>query len=147
MKCAGTPPMRRGYCKAHSTLVLALLALLPTAGCRHAPAAQSQPSAKNDRSQQPAAAPAGALAPFQVPPPSPHFAIQVAAFNRRADAEALAAQISEQYGLQTLVAPVEAGGATMYRVRLLVASKDEAESVADSFLRNEKLKVWIVPLP
>jgi hypothetical protein len=59
----------------------------------------------------------------------------------------LAAQVSEQYGLQTLVAPVEAGGETMYRVRLLVASKDEAESVADSFLRNEKLKVWIVPLP
>jgi len=147
MKSAGTPPMRRGHSKAQTTLVLALLALLSTVGCRHAPAAQSQPSAQNDRSQQPAAAPAGALAPAQVPPASPHFAVQVAAFNRRADAEALAAQVSEQYGLQTLVAPVEAGGETMYRVRLLVASKDEAESVADSFLRNEKLKVWIVPLP
>lgn len=147
MRCAGTPPMRRGHCNAQSTLVLALLALLPMAGCKHAPAAQSQPSAKNDRSQQPAAAPAGALAPVQVPPPSPHFAVQVAAFSRRADAEALAAQVSEQYGLQTWVAPVEAGGETMYRVRLLVGSKDEAESVADSFLRNEKLKVWIVTLP
>ena len=139
--------MRRGHRNAQSTLVLVLLALLPMAGCKHAPAVQLQPSAKNDSSQQPAAAPAGALASVQVPSPGLHFAVQVAAFDRRADAEALAARVSEQYGLQTLVAPVEAEGGTLYRVRLLVASKDEADSVADSFLRNEKLKVWIVALP
>jgi len=139
--------MRRGHRNAQSTLALALLAFLPMAGCKHAPAFQSQPSAKNDRSQQPAGAPAGALAAAQVPSPALHFAVQVAAFDRRADAEALAARISEQYGLQTLVAPVEAEGGTLYRVRLLVASKDEADSVAQSFLRNEKLKVWIVTLP
>ena len=139
--------MRRSHRNAQAMLVLALLALLSTAGCKHAPAAQSQPSAKNDSSQQPPAAPAAALAPLQVPSPDLHFAVQVAAFDRRADAEALAARVSEQYGLQTLVAPVEAGGATLYRVRLLVGSKDEADSVADSFLRNEKLKVWIVTLP
>ena len=147
MKCTRTPPMRRGHCNAQSTLVLALLALLPVAGCRHASANRSQTSAQSDRSQQSAAAPAGALAPVQVPSPGLHFAVQVAAFNRRADAEALAARVSEEYGLQTLVAPVEAGGETLYRVRLLVGSKNEAESVADSFLRNEKLKVWIVTLP
>jgi len=144
---AVTPLMRRGHCNARSTLVLALLALLPMAGCKHVPAAQSQPSAKNDRSQQSAAAPAGALAPVEVPSPGLHFAVQVAAFGRRADAEALAARVSEQYGLQTLVAPVETGGGTLYRVRLLVGSKEEAESVAESFLHNEKLKVWIVTLP
>ena len=147
MKCAGAQPMRRSHCNAQATLVLALLALLPTAGCKHAPAAQSQPSAKNDLPQQPPAARAAALTSLQVPPPSLHFAVQVAAFDRRADAEALAARVSEQYGLQTLVAPVEAEGGTLYRVRLLVASKDEADSVADSFLRNEKLKGWIVALP
>ena len=139
--------MRRSHCNAHSTLVMALLALLPTAGCRHASANRSETSAQNGRSQQSASAPAGALAPVQDSSRGPHFAVQVAAFNRRADAEALAAQVSEQYGLQAWVAPVEAGGQTMYRVRLLVRSKDEAQSVAESFLRNEKLKVWIVTLP
>jgi hypothetical protein len=45
-----------------------------------------------------------------------------------------------------LVAPVESNGATLYRVRLLVGSKDEADKLAETFLRTENLKVWVVPL-
>jgi ribosomal protein L16/L10AE len=52
-----------------------------------------------------------------------------------------------QYGLQALVAPVEAHGETLYRVRLLVRSKDQTDSLVTTFLRAEKLKVWIVALP
>jgi hypothetical protein len=58
----------------------------------------------------------------------------------------LAYQLSEKYGLQTLVAPVEAHGGTLYRVRLLVENKDQAESLANTFLRAENRKVWIVAL-
>lgn len=146
MERTGTLPKRRGRPYAQLALGLALSLLLPFAGCKHAPAPQSPPIAKDSPSQQPAAAPAAASASVQVLPPGPHFAVQVAAYNRRENAEALAAQLSEQFGLQALVAPVEAHGATLYRVRLLVENKDQAESVANTFLRTENKKVWIVAL-
>jgi hypothetical protein len=74
------------------------------------------------------------------------FAVQVAALNDRPSAEVLASRLSDHFGLQTLVAPVESNGATLYRVRVLVESKEEANKLADTFLRTESLKVWIVPL-
>ncbi len=148
MKRAGTPQTQPGQPYAQPALAVALLALLAVAGCKHAPAPPSRPSEKDARSQQPAAAPAPVEAP--APPQSglggPRFAVQVGAFNQRANAEALASRLSEQYGLQTLVAPVEARGKTLYRVRLLVQNKIQAKSLASAFLRSEKLKVWVVPL-
>jgi cell division septation protein DedD len=149
MGVAGTPRKGRGQPYALSALVLALLVLPPVAGCKHASAPRSRPSTKDEHSQQPATAPAPveAPAPAQLVPVGPRFAVQVAAFDRRADAEALASRLSEQYGLQTLVAPVEVCGDTLYRVRLMAQNKDEAKSLANTFLRTENLKVWIVPLP
>jgi len=133
--------------RARVAAFLLVLTLLPAAACKHAPANQSQPTAKDDHSQQPAAsAPAGTPAPVPVLPQGPRFAVQVAAFGRRASAEALASRLADQFGLQTLVAPVEAHGQNLYRVRLLVGSKDQAENVANTFLRTAKLKVWIVAL-
>ena len=148
MKGTGGLPKRRGQLYAQPALVLALLALLPVAGCKHAPATQSPPSTKDQHSQQPAAAPAPVEtpAPPQFVPEGPRFAVQVAAYDRRAGAEALAYRLAKQYGLETLVAPVEVRGETKYRVRLLVKNKDQAKSLADTLLRAEKLKVWIVPL-
>jgi cell division protein FtsN len=149
MKGTGTLLKRRGQPYAQPALVLALLVLLPVAGCKHAPVTQSPPSTKEEHSPQPAAAaaPVEAPAPVQSVPEVPRFAVQVAAFDRRADAEALAFRLSKQYGLETLVAPVEGRGETKYRVRLLVKNKDQAESLANTFLRTEKLKVWIIALP
>jgi hypothetical protein len=148
MKGTGTLPKRRGQPYVQPALVLALLVLLPVAGWKHAPPLQSRPLTQDEPSQQPAAAPAPVEAP--APPQSvaegPRFAVQVAAFDRRAGAEALAYRLSKQYGLETLVAPVEVRGETKYRVRLLVKNKDQAKSLADTFLRTEKLKVWIVAL-
>ena len=148
MKGTGGLPKRRGQPYAQPAIVLALLALLPVAGCKHAPVTQSPPSTKDQHSQQPAAAPAPVEtpAPPQFVPEGPRFAVQVAAYDRRAGAEALAYRLAKQYGLETLVAPVEVRGETKYRVRLLVKDKDQAKSLADTFLRAEKLKVWIVPL-
>jgi cell division protein FtsN len=149
MKGTRTLPKWRGQPYAQPALVLALLLLLPVAGCKHAPPLQSRPLTMDEHLQQPAAAPAPVEAPVppQSVPEGPRFAVQVAAYDRRANAEALASRLSEQYGLQTLVAPVEARGETLYRVRLLVQNKDQAESLANTFLRTEKLKVWIVALP
>jgi cell division protein FtsN len=148
MKGTGTPRKQRGQLYAQPALVVALLALLPVAGCKHASPLQSRSLTKDEHSQQPAAAPAPveAPAPAQSGLEGPRFAVQVAAFDQRADAEGLASRLSEQYGLQTLVAPVEARGKTLYRVRLLVQNKNQAKSLASAFLRTEKLKVWVVPL-
>jgi cell division septation protein DedD len=133
---------------ARATSLLLVLALLPAAACTHTPANQSRPISKDEHSQQPAASvPAGELTPVPVPSQGPRFAVQVAAFDRRPSAEALASRLSDQFGLQTLVAPVEAHGQTLYRVRILVGNRDQAENVADTFLRTQKLKVWIVALP
>jgi hypothetical protein len=144
MKGTGRLPKRRGQLYPQPALVLALLMLLPVAGCKHAPVTQSPPSTKDEHSPQSSAV--AAPAPVQSVPEGPRFAVQVAAYDRRAGAEALASRLSEQYGLQTLVAPVEVRGETKYRVRLLVKNKDQAESLANTFLRTEKLKVWIIDL-
>jgi len=147
----GTLLKPRGRPYTRTVLGLAFLLLLPLAACKHPPATQLQPVAKDEHSQQPAAAaapaaPAAASAPVQVPSPGLHFAVQVAAYDRRASAEALASQLAEKYGLQTLVAPVEAPGGTLYRVRLLVENKEQAENLANTILRAENRKVWIVAL-
>ena len=149
MKETGTLGKQRGQPLALLALVLTLLMLLPSAGCKQASAPPSRPSEKGEHSQPPATAPAPveARAPAQSVPEGPRFAVQVAAFEGRADAEALAYRLSEQYGLQTLVAPVEVCGDTLYRVRLLVRNKNEAKRLAKTFLRRDKLEVWIVRLP
>ena len=132
--------------RASLASVLAASVLLAGAACKHAPASSPRPAANDEHSQQPATAPAADSAPVPVPVEQPRFAVQVAAFNDRPSAEALASQLSDHFGLQTVVAPVESQGVTLYRVRLLVVSKDQAEKLADTFWNTEKLRVWIVPL-
>jgi len=142
------PTKRRHQRCMQGALVLAVIGLLPAPACRRAPAAQSRPIAEDQHSQPLAAAMEhdAAPTPFQVPVDGSRFAVQVAAFDDRPNAEALASRLSEQFGLQVLVAPVESNGATLYRVRLLVGNKDEADKLAETFLRTENLRVWIVPL-
>jgi cell division protein FtsN len=142
------PIQRRQQPWAKGALALAALLILPVAGCKRAPASPSRPIAKGQQSHSEAAATAheAARAPVQVPVQAPRFAVQVAAFDDRPSAEALASRLSDHFGLQTLVAPVESNGVTLYRVRLLVGSKDEADKLAETFQHTENLKVWIVPL-
>jgi len=142
------PVMRRHQPPAQGALAFAALVLLAAAGCKHTPAAPSHPIANDQQAQQLAAVTTrdAAPAPVQVPVQQPRFAVQVAAVDSRPSAEALASRLSDHFGLQTLVAPVESNGATLYRVRLLVGSKDEADKLAETFLRTENLKVWVVPL-
>ena len=142
------PVMWRRQPGPQSALALAAVVLFAAAGCKHAPAAPSHPIADDRRSQPPAAvaAPDAASVPVNVPVREPRFAVQVGALDNRPSAEAWASELSDHFGLQTVVAPVDTNGVTLYRVRLLVGSKDEAEKLADTFLNTEKLKVWIVPL-
>ena len=142
------PTRRRPEPWAQGALALAALLMLPAAGCKRAPASPSRPLAEGQPAHSEAAATArdAARDPVPVPVQGPRFAVQVAALDDRPGAEALASRLSDHFGLQTLVAPVESKGATLYRVRLLVGSKDEADKLAETFQHTENLKVWIVPL-
>ncbi len=75
------------------------------------------------------------------------FAVQLGAFLKRANAEALANRISSRYQRGALVAPWEVNGRTVYRVRILVETEAEAESLSARIGRERKLKTWIVTIP
>ncbi|MFQ5777079.1 MAG: tetratricopeptide repeat protein [Terriglobia bacterium] len=75
------------------------------------------------------------------------FAVQVAAHESRARAEALARELSTRYRYPTLVSPVEVRGKVFYRVRIAVATRGEANALAARLLRERRLKAWIVSLP
>ena len=77
----------------------------------------------------------------------PRFAVQLGAFLKRANAEALANRVSSRYQQETLVAPWEVNGRTVYRVRILVETEAEAESLSARIGREQKLKTWIVTIP
>ena len=80
-------------------------------------------------------------------PLRPRFAVQAAAFDEREPAERLAARLSDEFGCQTMVAPVELNGKTLFRVRMLVRTKQEAQNLADALTRKTNVKAWIDPLP
>lgn len=98
--------------------------------------------------RQAAAAPAArAQPPRATPPRQPRFAVQLGAFEKRADAEALANKISTRYNLSVLVAPAAVGGREVYRVRIPAASKAEAQTLGERIGSEQKLKTWVVSLP
>ncbi len=75
------------------------------------------------------------------------FAVQLGAFLKRANAEALANRISTRYQREALVTPWEVNSRTVYRVRVLVETEPEAEALSARIGREQKLKTWIVPIP
>ena len=124
-------------------LGFALLAALLEVSCGNSPPHPSPPpSAPPTAMKEPASTTAAPQ------PPTPfHFAVQGGAFAKRANAEALSLQLSGKYKRTTLVTPVEVHGRTLYRVRILVETKADAETLAASLARDDKLSGWIIPLP
>jgi cell division septation protein DedD len=113
------------------------------------PPSPSQPSATpTTATKQPESNPPNAPQPPAAQTPTHfHFALQARAFQNRANAEALSLQLSGKYHRTTLVTPVEAGGRTFYRVRILVETKADADALSASLVRDEKISPWIIPLP
>lgn len=62
-------------------------------------------------------------------PPSPRFAVQVGAFAEKANAERLRRELAGWLG-GVEISTLTAGGRSYYRVRVIAASRDEAEAVA-----------------
>lgn len=134
--------LSRAATRAGSTLA----ALLALASCQKSAPPAPKPGANSESSRAPAQRdeklPAETASPLR-----PRFAVQAAAIDERERAEKLAARLSDEFGCQTMVAPVELDGKTLYRVRMLVRTKQEAENVADALPSKAKVKAWIDPLP
>lgn len=77
---------------------------------------------------------------------TPRFAVQVGAFEHRASADALSLQLADRYKKPVLTAPTLSENRTLYRVRILVRTKAEADALALLISHNEKLETWVVPL-
>jgi cell division septation protein DedD len=130
-----------------ATLAGAILAaLLMLTSCQKSAPPAPKPVAQTESSPIPAR-PAEKLPAETASPLRPHFAVQAAAFDQREPAENLAAKLSDEFGYQTMVAPVDLNGKTLFRVRMLVRTKQEAESLADALASKAKVKAWIDPLP
>jgi len=125
------------------SMVAALLALT---SCQKGAPPAPKPAA-HTQSSPTVAQPAEKLRAETASPLRPRFAVQAAAFDEREPAEKLAAGLSDEFGCQTMVAPVELNGKTLYRVRMLVRTRQEAENLADALASKAKVKAWIDPLP
>jgi cell division septation protein DedD len=123
-----------------------LVGLLELTSCQSGSPPSSKASAEGGSSPRPVPV-AGKISVETVSPLRPHFAVQVAAFDQRAPAERLAATLSDEFGYQTMVAPVEMGGKTLFRVRMLVRTKDEADNLANALASQAKVRAWIDPIP
>ena len=123
-----------------------LAALLMLTSCQKSAPPAPKPAAHTESSPIPAR-PAEKLPAETASPLRPRFAVQAAAFDQREPAEKLAARLSDEFGYQTMVAPVELNGKTLFRVRMLVRTKQEAEGLADALASKAKVKAWIDPLP
>jgi hypothetical protein len=77
----------------------------------------------------------------------PHFAVQVGAMGDRTQADQLALQLANRYKKQVLIQPTKVGEQTLYRVRILVETKPEAEALALVLRREQHLRGFIVPFP
>ena len=76
----------------------------------------------------------------------PRVAVQVGAFESQGRAEALARELTARYRYATLVSPLAVGGKVLYRVRISVATRSEANALSARLLRERRLKAWIVSL-
>lgn len=78
------------------------------------------------------------------PGPLYRFHVQVAAVADRATAMALAKRLAVTYRYTTVVDPIEKDGRKLYRVRLRVETRAEADALAERLRKEEGNKPWIV---
>ena len=78
------------------------------------------------------------------PGPLYRFHVQVAAVADRAAAMALAKRLAVTYRYTTVVDPIEKVGRKLYRVRLRVETRAQAEALAERLRKEEGFKPWIV---
>jgi len=79
-------------------------------------------------------------------PPRGRCAVQVAAYESRAQAEALARRLSTHQE-EVIVSPAQINGKMYYRVRIPTEKGADAERLAASLRRELGVDAWVVSLP
>src|SRR5580692_5134820 len=59
--------------------------------------------------------------------------------------QVISLRFSERYHLPVLTAPAQVGDRTLYRVRILVGTKPEAEALTLSLLRDDHISASVIP--
>jgi len=90
------------------------------------------------------ATPAAPAAPLTTP--RHRFAVQVGAYEDRAEAERRAQSFSSNYPY-VLVTQSQVGGKVFHQVRIPVETKAEAKALAAKLQHESKIETWVVPLP
>jgi len=108
-----------------------------------------RPVAQKPRTQVARSEPVAAEKPVETAPsPSKvtgNFLVQVAAYQERARAEALAGRL-RQKGYRALIADEPDGGRTLYKVRIGgYMDRSAADAAKTRLAREEKLQAWVLP--
>jgi cell division septation protein DedD len=72
------------------------------------------------------------------------FAVQVGAYGSAETARALAKKLGSRYDFKGTVDPVDSGGRTLHRVRLLTPSEADARALVARIRREQKLDAIVV---
>lgn len=135
MKPRTNPPGRLSRCRrVGAPIVLFLLAASPVIGAQ--------------TSSEPPRPPATKKAPGKESSPPPRcYAVQVGAYENRAEAEAMQDNLTRSFPNGTQLSQVVTGDKTRWRLRLVAASRAEAVKIAARLLRERQIKAWIEPIP
>jgi sporulation related protein len=79
--------------------------------------------------------------------PSICYAVQVGAYERRAEATAMLKQLMQAFPYRMALSQVVAGGKTRWRLRVMATSKVEALQITDRLLEEQGIKAWIDSIP
>lgn len=90
------------------------------------------------------ATPAAAAAPLTTP--RHRFAVQVGAYEDRAEAERRAQSLSSSFPY-VLVTQSQVGGKVFHQVRIPVETKAKAKALAAKLKHKSEVETWVVPLP
>jgi cell division septation protein DedD len=111
------------------------------------PAAHVSPESREKTKSPPVTKPApAAKTPVQTAPFQPRYAVDAGSYTIRSNADRLISEIPGKYQPHTTITPVTVRGKLFYRVRIVVATKAEADELSAELLQKEKVHALILPL-
>jgi len=102
-----------------------------------------QPAPKSPHATKPAPA---SKPPVQAAPFQGRYAVDAGSYTIRSNAERLASEMPQKYQPRTTITPVKVHDKLFYRVRIVVATKAEADTLSAQLLQKEKVHAVILSL-
>jgi cell division protein FtsN len=114
-----------------------------------ASAVASPPEApvKEGPEEAPAPKPGPKPSEFRSTTSATRYAVDAGLFRDPANASGVVARLPAQFKPQAQITPVKMQSGTLYRVRIIVEDKDEADALAQALLTQQKLQAVVTPVP